>query len=103
MPAWIAYAAATDLTGVFAIVLPYKPNSTSMTKKRRVGLPAYELNTADPTYWRWVPIPNSEALTDDTVTGSSHQVATRNGAAPSDPTIEQFDPLAGPFTLYITD
>jgi hypothetical protein len=101
LPAWIDYAATFELSGVVAIVTPHHPNSNTMMGTRVAGTPVFTLRTSTPDQWSWVAVPGSEAAGGEQVTGSSHQVALRLGAAPSDPTIEQFNPANGDHLLYI--
>jgi hypothetical protein len=48
-------------------------------------------------------VPGSEAGVAEEVRGSEHHVAIRDGSAPSDPTIEQFNPASHQFMLYIIE
>jgi hypothetical protein len=102
LPAWSSYAARVNLSGAVAVVTPQHPGSSTVVGTRVAGTPVYTLNTADPAHWCWVAVPGSEAASDEQITGSAHQVATRQGAAPSDPTIEQFNPIDGDHMLYIS-
>ena len=96
------YITRVGLTGVIAIVSPRHPGSTPVQRVRLAGTPVYVLDTSDPNHWCWVPEPGSIATGSEVATGSNHHVATRIGSAPSDPTIEQFNPANGQFRLYIT-
>jgi hypothetical protein len=97
-----SYVAARGVTGVVAIVKPHLAGREKMIGRRTAGVPVFAVDRSDPGHWRWVPVPGSEAGDDDLVGGSSHQIAMRRGACPSDPTIEQFDP-AIEWRLYVVE
>jgi len=101
-PEWKQYSMDVGLTGVVAVVIPPPPMSALVTRMRIVGSPEYTLDTRDPEHWQWMPVPGSEAVEGDTATGAVHQVATRIGYSPSDPTIEQFDPAVARVVMYVT-
>ena len=101
LPNWSVYAASVHLEGVVAVVTPKHPGSSPVTRARTIGSLAYSLDTSDTKHWCWVAVEGSEAAAGEHITGSEHHVATRDGAAPSDPTIEQFDPAKETFMLYL--
>ena len=98
---WIAYAERTQLTGDIVVVQPWVPNSSRVRRKRVPAVPAYVLNASNAAHWFWEPIAMSGVSEGSIVSGSMHHVGLRAGHAPSDPTIEQFNPALGPWYLYI--
>ena len=96
-----SYAADKQIQGVEAIVQPYRSGHSRMQGIRRENTPIYVLNSTNPTHWFWKALPDSAAQGDELVEGSGHQVVTREGLAPSDPTIEQFDPSKHTFELCL--
>ena len=103
LPTWAQYAIDFGVAGAVAVVTPTVPGSSIATRVRSSGTPVYILDITDIDHWCWAPVPESDVGADNKITGSIHQVATRRGLVPSDPTIEQFDPTKGPIFLYITD
>lgn len=88
------------VTGAVVIVQPRFQGHSEVSKQRIPCTPIYALNTSDSSHWFWEAIPGSEAGPHEFVLGSMHHVAMRVGYAPSDPTIEQFDPEDAP-KLYL--
>jgi hypothetical protein len=98
---WTDYAKRTQLTGGVVLVQPRVPESSCVKRKRVPAVPAYMLNASSAAHWFWEPMTMSDVSEGSTVSGSMHQVGLRAGHAPSDPTIEQFNPAQGPWYLYI--
>lgn len=100
------YIQQHGMRGVVALVHPAPQGSSAVEGKRLAGAPVFQLNATNKSHWEWRAVPDSEAAEGDTVVGGLHQVAMYSSdvtRAPSDPTIEQFNPEQGAVSLYLIE
>lgn len=99
------FATQHDMCAVVALVHPAPRGSSILQKMRVAGSPEFRLDTTDPLHWKWHAVPGSEAVEGTMASGGMHQVAVYSDVTipPSDPTIEQFNPIVGNVSLFIVD
>jgi hypothetical protein len=99
------FATQYGMRGVVALVQPAPDGSSNVQWRRVVGSPVFQLDASDPLHWVWSAVPGSNAVKGNVCIGGLHQVAVFSDVTlpPSDPTIEQFNPGAGPVSLFIIE